>query len=165
MRWSWLKLDNEQPYLEIPAEHYKTAKAHVVPLSSLVLDILTQAPRFSGSDYALTATGRRPISGFSAAKKRIDAISGVSGWAYARSPAHGEHRVGPTADRPTPDRPGARPCAARSPRALQQVWILPRETRGARNLGGSDPDAGRFGVSDGTRREWKRAKSMKCCVD
>jgi integrase len=72
MRWSWFDLEADTPHFEIPAEHYKSERAHVVPLSSKAQAVIAELPRFRG-DYVLTTThGRRPISGYSKMKKRLD---------------------------------------------------------------------------------------------
>src|SRR5690606_1755241 len=51
-----------------------------VPLSPQVLAILKGAPRFLGSDFVFTTTGRTPITGFGRAKDRIDDAVGTSDW-------------------------------------------------------------------------------------
>ena len=74
MRWSWFDLEADTPHFEIPAEHYKSERAHVVPLSTKALALVKDLPRFRGGDYVLTTThGRRPISGYSKMKRRLDA--------------------------------------------------------------------------------------------
>jgi integrase len=51
-----------------------------VPLSSLAMEVLAETPRLG--DYVLSSgvRGDRPVSGFSVAKKRLDAISGLAEW-------------------------------------------------------------------------------------
>lgn len=73
MRWAWFSLEGETPQLEMPGAFYKSGRPHVVPLSSMVLEIVQSLPRFKAGDYVLSTThGRRPISGISRAKARLD---------------------------------------------------------------------------------------------
>ena len=66
--------------LSIPPAFYKSERAHVVPLSTLAANIVRQLPRFEGEFVFSTTDGRRPISGFSKSKRRLDKLSGVSDW-------------------------------------------------------------------------------------
>ncbi|MFQ6186333.1 tyrosine-type recombinase/integrase [Sinorhizobium meliloti] len=56
----------------IPPERSKNGKEHLVPLTSLVLEVISGLPKV-GDTYLLSTTGETPISGFSRAKKAIDA--------------------------------------------------------------------------------------------
>ncbi|WP_085043798.1 tyrosine-type recombinase/integrase [Ensifer aridi] len=56
----------------IPPERSKNGKEHLVPLTSLVLEVISGLPKV-GDTYLLSTTGETPISGFSKAKKAIDA--------------------------------------------------------------------------------------------
>ena len=72
MRWSWFDLEADTPHFEVPAEVYKSERPHVVPLSSKALALVRELPRFRG-DFVLTTTaGRRPVSGYSKMKVRLD---------------------------------------------------------------------------------------------
>lgn len=78
------------------AEPTKSDVAQRVPLSTLALELLDAAPRFEGPYVFSTTAGDRPISGFSKAKARLDAASGVTGWRFhdirrTVSTAFGEH--------------------------------------------------------------------------
>lgn len=75
MRWS--ELDLNRGTFTLKAERTKNSTAHIVPLSRQALDILRSIPRFLGSDYVFTSTGRTPISGFGRFKKRLDAFVGL----------------------------------------------------------------------------------------
>ncbi|MCH9050075.1 MAG: tyrosine-type recombinase/integrase [Proteobacteria bacterium] len=75
MRWPEIDLDKKR--WTIPAEKTKSEREHIVPLSSLALDILEACPRFDDehekNDYVFSSTGgSRPISGFSKLKNIID---------------------------------------------------------------------------------------------
>ena len=80
MRWAEISPDGTT--WTIPAARMKKGKAHVVHLAEPVRAILAGLPRFEGSAYVFTTTGRTPISGLSKAKARLDALSGVTGWRY-----------------------------------------------------------------------------------
>jgi len=87
---SWSEVDGDT--WNLPGERTKNARPHMVPLSSTAREILDHLPRIDGSDYVFTS-GRartrgengervtdRPVNGWGPAKKRIDEISGVTGW-------------------------------------------------------------------------------------
>lgn len=66
---------------EVPASHYKTDRPQVVPLSAPALAIVEALPKWNGGTFLLSTTaGKRPVSGFSKAKARLDRLSGVEGW-------------------------------------------------------------------------------------
>jgi integrase len=71
MRWSELAPDLTA--WTLPRERTKNNEPHTVPLVSAVRAILAGLPRFEGSDFVFTTTGRTPISGFSRAKINLDA--------------------------------------------------------------------------------------------
>jgi integrase len=81
----WRDLDLEQRVWTLPREQTKSDRAHVVPLSDPTIGILAALPRLG--ELVFPATGRRspasgdlngeparPVSGFSAAKARLDAM-------------------------------------------------------------------------------------------
>ncbi|NRQ13438.1 tyrosine-type recombinase/integrase [Ensifer sesbaniae] len=55
----------------IPPERSKNGKEHLVPLSSLVLEVIAGLPKV-GETYLFSTTGETPVSGFSRGKKAID---------------------------------------------------------------------------------------------
>jgi integrase len=70
---SWREIDLDTALWTIPGERMKNASPHTVPLSGIALDVLAGLPRFTGGDFILSTTGgRRPISGFSKLKDRLD---------------------------------------------------------------------------------------------
>lgn len=79
MERGWL-LPGQQAF-EVPVSHYKTDRPQVVPLSVPALAIVEGLPKWNGGDFLLSTTaGRRPVSGFSKAKARLDELSKVEGW-------------------------------------------------------------------------------------
>ena len=71
MRWSELSSDGAT-WL-IPGSRMKNGKPHDVHLSTTARNILRQLPRQRGQDLVFSTTGNTPISGFSRAKKALDA--------------------------------------------------------------------------------------------
>jgi len=71
MRWSELS-DDGASWL-IPGERTKNHRPHIVPLTSLVREIIDNAKRIEGCDFVFSNTGSSPISGWSKVKDRIDA--------------------------------------------------------------------------------------------
>jgi integrase len=53
----------------------KADAAHVVPLSEAALAVLADLPRFKSGEYLFSTTfGRKPVSGYSKAKTRLDRV-------------------------------------------------------------------------------------------
>ncbi len=80
----WRELDRETATWTLPAKRAKNGKAHIVPLSSLaveLLDAIMDADDLEGaqdvtwprSGYVFTTTGKTAASGHSRAKRRLDA--------------------------------------------------------------------------------------------
>jgi integrase len=81
MRWDRLDLDAAVWHLE--STDTKAARAHIVPLSPQVVEILRRVPRFERSPLVFPASrlsSDRPISGFSKALLAAKRLSGVDGW-------------------------------------------------------------------------------------
>jgi integrase len=78
MRWS--EIDFEQAFWTIPADRAKNAAKHVVPLAPLAISILKGLPRFSGSEFVFTTSGKRPISGFGRLKRRLQERIAADNW-------------------------------------------------------------------------------------
>jgi integrase len=68
----WSEIDGKR--LIVPVERMKMKRTHTVPLTPRVAKLLEGVPRFKDRDgYVFTTTGgKRPISGFSKAKARLD---------------------------------------------------------------------------------------------
>ncbi|HWY14259.1 MAG TPA: tyrosine-type recombinase/integrase [Rhizomicrobium sp.] len=70
-QWSEIALD--KALLTVPDERMKGKVSHTVPLTPIVITLLQGAPRFEGGAFVFTTTaGKRPISGFSKMKSRLD---------------------------------------------------------------------------------------------
>lgn len=87
MRWNDLDLTRDRLW-KLEPEHTKAGRAHIVPLSQPVLDIIQAVPRQiikpGGPPASLlfTTNGERPVSGFGRAKERLDKrIAGTPGTA------------------------------------------------------------------------------------
>lgn len=69
----WSEFDFAAKLWVIPEERMKGAAAHSVPLVPEVTALLESFPRFAGGDYLFSTTsGKKPVSGFSKAKARLD---------------------------------------------------------------------------------------------
>lgn len=69
----WPEINWEKRLITIPGERMKQAKAHEIPMSDSVVALLRAVPRRLHSDKVF------PIFNFSIQKRRLDAVSGVSG--------------------------------------------------------------------------------------
>jgi integrase len=82
----------------LPKERAKNGREHTLPLSDQAIEILHGLPRISGSEFALTLFGSRPITGFNLVKQRIDArVPDAAPWVFhdvRRTVASGLARLG-----------------------------------------------------------------------
>jgi integrase len=70
----WGEIDSVAKTWTIPATRTKNAEVHEIPLGDTALEILHALPRIGGkSAFVFTTTGRSPVSGFSKAKRAVDA--------------------------------------------------------------------------------------------
>jgi integrase len=76
----WAEIDFDKALWTIPASRMKGGRAHVVPLAPDALALLGSMPRVTESDFVFTTTGRGPVNGLSAMKRRLDELSGVRDW-------------------------------------------------------------------------------------
>jgi integrase len=70
------EIDRRQQLWVIPKERVKNTQEHEVALSPAALEILDGLPKIghkSGGSLVFTTTGETPVSGFSRAKRRLDA--------------------------------------------------------------------------------------------
>ncbi len=83
MRWSEIAKDGSA--WTLPAERSKNHKAHIVHLSEPARAILASVPRIQGQDLIFSTTGKTAPSGFSRAKRALDAdmsATGGTGWRF-----------------------------------------------------------------------------------
>jgi len=95
LRWSEIDLD-EQRVIHLPPARTKNGVAHDVPLSARAQGVIADLPRIVDADLVFTVK-RRPVNGFSKAKERLDAASGVADWTLhdlRRTVASGLQRLG-----------------------------------------------------------------------
>jgi integrase len=72
------ELDRAQRVWTIPKSRTKNSKAHVVHLSEQSMDVLKRAHQTG--PYVFSLLGTKPFQEFSRAKRRLDQLSGVTGW-------------------------------------------------------------------------------------
>ncbi len=70
MRWD--ELDVAARLWALPKERVKNARAHTVPLSPQAVAIIEGMPRIENCPYVFSANGKKPVSGFSKIKRRLD---------------------------------------------------------------------------------------------
>ncbi len=75
----WRELDLERALWSLPSDRTKNGQAHDVPLSSAALEIVSRLRR-RGDRELIFGEGEGSFSGWSQAKRRLDARSGVSDW-------------------------------------------------------------------------------------
>ena len=69
----WSEIDIDKRLWVIPREKAKNQRAHEVHLSTLAIEIIGELPKIgSAPRYVFTTNERRPVSGFSKAKTRLD---------------------------------------------------------------------------------------------
>ena len=94
----WSELDLDRALWTKPSERTKAGRTHELPLSTAALDIIASLPQIDGSPWVFPARrGAGPATSLTAAKRRLDALSGVSGWRIhdlRRTTASGMARLG-----------------------------------------------------------------------
>lgn len=65
------------PLWTLQAVRSKNGREHLVPLSTMAVDLLESLPRIGKSSLLFTTTGENPISGLSKAKQRLDAAMAI----------------------------------------------------------------------------------------
>jgi integrase len=69
----WREFDLTKRLWTVPPERFKSDTVHLVPLSSDVIALLGELPRFKKFDHLFSTTmGEKPVSGYSKAKARLD---------------------------------------------------------------------------------------------
>jgi integrase len=66
------ELDLDQQIWTIPREKTKNSRVHAVQLSTATMEVLRSIPKI-GNRFVFTVTGATPVSGFSRAKRRLNA--------------------------------------------------------------------------------------------
>jgi len=74
----WEELDLAERIWTIPKARTKNTKAHIVHLSKQALAVLKRADR--RGPLVFTLLGTKPFQDFTHAKRRLDQLSGVTGW-------------------------------------------------------------------------------------
>ena len=83
MRWS--EINAKDKVWAIPGKRTKNEKENRVPLCDTALAIIEAQPTIDGSDFVFPSSRtptKKPASGLSRAKRRLDDASGVTGWRY-----------------------------------------------------------------------------------
>jgi integrase len=71
----WQEFDRGKAVWRVPPERFKSNATHLVPLSKEAMTIFESLPHFTKGDYLFSTTfGEKPVSGFSKAKARLDAM-------------------------------------------------------------------------------------------
>ena len=71
---TWGEIDLRKREWLIPGERTKNGNAHLVPLSEAAIEVLCSVPRISTErGYVFTTNGKTHVSGYSRAKKALDA--------------------------------------------------------------------------------------------
>jgi integrase len=71
----WREFDLGKKAWTVPPERFKSNATHLVPLSEQASAIIEALPRFTKDDHLFSTTfGKKPVSGFSKAKARLDTM-------------------------------------------------------------------------------------------
>jgi len=93
LRWSEIKDDT----IILPRDRTKSGKAHSIPLSPQVVDIIKQLPRIGPRDFVFTINGRNPVTDLAASKEKLDGLINIPAWHthdLRRTVATGLQRLG-----------------------------------------------------------------------
>lgn len=86
MTWDQLDIAGERLW-SVPPEHTKSGRGHLVPLSDLAIEMVSNTPRLG--KFVLTTRGDRPVSGFGKWKAKLDEV--ILGLQRQDSEANGEN--------------------------------------------------------------------------
>ena len=75
---TWEELDLTNQTWTLPGFRTKNGKPHFVHLSKEALAVLMRMPRLG--QFVFSVSGEKPFQSFSAAKRELDKVSGVSDW-------------------------------------------------------------------------------------
>jgi integrase len=77
-RCTWQEIDFNLQTWTLPSDRTKNGKPHITHLSDPAIAILKQITK--QGEYVFTLTGQAPFQAFSAAKRELDEVSGVTAW-------------------------------------------------------------------------------------
>jgi integrase len=92
----WSEIDLDERVLHLPKERTKNARPHDVPLSAQALAVIAGLRPLPDAERVFTVK-RKPVTGFSRMKERLDEASGVTEWTIhdlRRTVASGLQRLG-----------------------------------------------------------------------
>jgi integrase len=73
---TWAEIDLDAKTWTVPGSRSKNGEPHEIPLCHIAVEILKGLPRIAGKPgFVFTTTGQSPVSGFSKAKRAIDAAA------------------------------------------------------------------------------------------
>jgi integrase len=75
---TWKEVDLASRTWTLPALRTKNGKSHIVHLSNEATAVLNRTP--TTGDFVFSLSGTKPFQSFSAAKRELDKLSGVSHW-------------------------------------------------------------------------------------
>jgi integrase len=75
---TWDEVDLGSQTWTLPASRTKNGKRHIVHLSNDAIAVLNRSPNMG--DFVFSLSGTKPFQSFSAAKRELDKLSGVSDW-------------------------------------------------------------------------------------
>lgn len=90
----WVDLDLDAGTWVLSSADTKSARAHLVPLSPTVVELLRATPQFG--PYVWSSDGRSHVSGYAKAKQRLDSFLKASGVALAPWRLHDLRRTAAT---------------------------------------------------------------------
>src|SRR5579872_974 len=72
---AWTEIDEANATWRLGPDRTKSARAHEIPLSNLALSIVSSQRRIEGQRYVFVAGRGAPLSGWSRAKRKLDAFA------------------------------------------------------------------------------------------
>jgi integrase len=96
---AWREIDLAAKLWTLPGVRAKNSIEHTIPLPDHAVEILKSVPRIAESEFVFTISGRAPLTGHYALKRRLDALMppGTPSWTYhdiRRTVASGMARLG-----------------------------------------------------------------------
>ena len=76
LRWSEIEGDT----IKLDGTRTKSGQEHVIPLSVAAAAIIEAAPLIADSEFVFTVDGKKPISGWTRAKEKLDKLAAIEAW-------------------------------------------------------------------------------------
>jgi len=80
LRWSEIAKIDGRGEIKLSGDRTKNGRPHIIPLSTLAAGVVENLPRVGDSEFVFTVDGKKPISGWTRAKAKLDKLAAIEPW-------------------------------------------------------------------------------------